>query len=195
MHIYGGKLLKLARKGQYEKASEYISMVFSWAMALANKFNIAMADKINEFFPGVCPYCQQKPCSCGTRAITRQPITTQQMNFEKPESIGQFQKMFVSIYPHGQRKEDMMLVSAHLLEEICEVDEALQNFHSTSRNVFQEEIITELVDVVANLFAVATCYNMSLADEMFRYFSDGCHICKHLPCQCGYVSTKAKPIL
>jgi len=91
--------------------------------------------------------------------------------------------MFWRIYPNFIQNS-----AIHLAEEAGEVDEAIRNHIATHDTTWFLKIVEELVDTITNIFAVASCLHISLADEMAEYFTHGCPGCKAIPCKCGYVT-------
>ena len=101
---------------------------------------------------------------------------------DKPVSLRDWQKMFTKIYPNN------VLESAiHFAEEVGEVNEALQALSSTHQELWFGKVIEELVDVVTNIFGVANCLGLDLADGMAEYFAKGCPSCEQSPCICGFL--------
>jgi len=97
--------------------------------------------------------------------------------------------MFWEIYPNIIQNS-----AIHLAEEAGEVDEAIRNHIATHNILWFQKIKEELVDTITNIFAVASCLHINMADEMTEYFVNGCPGCKTLLCECGYV-TVDKPTI
>ncbi len=182
MHRYVTQILKAVRKEKTENAGYWISMGFSWSLALANRLHINLDEEMWKRFPGVCPYCVDARCTCKERAASRQVVSINPSHIIKPSTLFSFQKMFAGIYPDNTLQDSAM----HLAEEAGEVDEAVEHFMGTHDQRLFEAIAIELVDVITHLFAVATGLQLDLACEMEKYFNEGCLKCHRTPCGCGF---------
>lgn len=189
IHRYAIYVLKAARKKKIDRIPYHLSMAFSWSMALANRLHISIEDETWKRFPGVCPYCTKPVCACVERPEERSRIDVPWS--VKPGTLIGFQEMFARIYPANTLESS----AAHLAEEVGELDQAVEFFAGTHQPAFFDEIVEELVDVVANLCAVATCSNLVLSDEVARVFQNGCPACGQNPCKnCGFTVAKSVPI-
>ncbi len=185
LHRYVTLLLKAVRKDKLQSAGYHLAMSLSWSLALANRFHINLEWELWNRFPAVCPYCGTQPCLCRERPDDRKAI---ERNSEfMPGNLPGFQKMLADIYPNNTLKDSVI----HLAEEAGELDEAVEHFLGTHEPRLFEEIVVELVDTVANLLAVATCLNLSLASEMAKLFVNGCPKCRQIPCGCGFTTAKS----
>ncbi len=180
-------ILKAVRKAEQgeridpEYVEYHLCMAFSWTLALLNRFHIDLSKDMWVKFPGLCPYCLSAPCCCKQRPKKRKKLTGKSRG-KRPVRLRDWQKMFAEIYPN------VVLISAiHLAEEAGEVDEALHAHSATHQEEMFDKAVEELIDVVTNIFAVANCRGIDLADRMTRYFSKNCPGCRHSPCGCGYV--------
>jgi NTP pyrophosphatase (non-canonical NTP hydrolase) len=182
MHRYITQVLKAVRKGKTENIGFWLSMAFSWSLALANRLHIGLDEEMWKRFPGRCPYCGSPRCECKERAPARQEVSTSQSPIPRPATLRKFQEMFAKIYFYNTLQDATM----HLAEEAGEVDEAIEHFMNTHDRRLFEDVITELVDAVTNMLAVATCLKLDLAAEMEKNFSDGCIRCHQIPCKCGF---------
>ncbi len=188
IHRYCTQVLKAVRKGQTELVDFWLCMGFSWSLALANRLHIDLESEMWCRFPGVCPYCNSVPCVCKERAAER--VATPAIMGVHPASLSEFQKMFARIYPHNTLQDAAM----HLAEEVGETSEALEFFMGTHKQDLFKEIVVELVDMITNMFAVATALKLDLAVEMEKHFSDGCPRCHQVPCGCGFTIAKSVTI-
>lgn len=181
LHRYVTRILKDVRKERTGGRSIYnLGMAFSWVLALANRFHIDLAIETFKRFPYVCPYCQTAPCSCKShRQPERSMVAT---NRVMPDSLREFQKMFGAIYVNTLKDAAM-----HLAEEAGEFDEAVEHYAGLHSAKLFDNVVTELVDVSTNIFAVANCLDIDLADELVRQFVHGCPECRQIPCQCGFI--------
>jgi len=187
IHRYVTQVLKGVRREKTQYIPYYLSMGFSWSLALANRFEIQLDNEMWERFPGYCPYCRSIPCSCTERPENRSegaPVG------DRPKTLREYQEMFREIYPHNTTKDSAI----HLAEEIGEVDEAVEFYMGTHQPELFEDIVVELVDTITNMCAVASCLQIDLALEMENQFSQGCPKCHGLPCFCGFTTAKSVSI-
>ena len=182
-------ILKAVRKAEHESTVYHLCMAFSWALAIANRLHIDVSREMWNRFPGVCPYCTAAPCCCKQRASERR-LADASPKTEAPASLPAWQEMFSDIYPNNSTQDSAM----HLAEEVGELSEAIRNYLATHREDLFDKNVEELVDVIANLFGIATCLGYDLGAESARYFKSGCPKCNHAPCGCGYVSMDVPPI-
>jgi NTP pyrophosphatase (non-canonical NTP hydrolase) len=185
---YSTQILKAVRKGKVDRVRYDLAMTFSWALALANKFHIALDDEMWRRFPGYCPYCTCVPCACSERNESRKILAAPLC--ERPATLRDYQVMFRMIYP----KNTLEKSSAHLVEEVSEVSQAIEFFKGTHRRDLYAEIVIELVDVVTNICAVASCLDIDIACEMENQFAGGCTKCHETRCNCWYTTAKSVSI-
>lgn len=183
LHRHITKVLKAVRKKDYDEIEWHLCMAFSWAFALANRLHINVADEMWQAYPGFCPYCLHAPCSCKQKRAKERQKTAGAFRGRRPVSMRDWQKMFAKIYPNVVGDS-----SSHLAEEAGEVDAAMCDFLATHDKELFGKIITELVDVITNIFGVANCLHIDLAAEMARYLANGCPKCRQFPCNCGFVA-------
>lgn len=182
LHRYVTLILKAVRKNETEGVAFNLTMAFSWSTALANALHIELQAEVWNRFPGVCCYCGCIPCTCHKRGQSR--ITYCPTSREQVSNLRDYQLCFVQIYPNNTLLDS----AAHLAEEVDELDEALTQFRGThDKNIF-ENIKIELVDVIANIFAVANVLRIDLGHEMEISFLDGCPKCNTFNCECGFVT-------
>lgn len=182
LHHHITQILKAVRKEKYENIEYHLCMSFSWVVALLNRFHIDLATEMWKFFPGICPYCKTAPCSCKKERAKERQDVDEKTNGKPPTFLSDWQTMFAKIYPN------VVMVSAiHLAEEAGEVDEAIENYSATHDHLWFDKVAEELVDVVTNIFGVANCLKLDLADGLAGYFSQGCPKCHGVPCTCGGV--------
>jgi NTP pyrophosphatase (non-canonical NTP hydrolase) len=186
---------KAARLGRSERIGPNLAMCMAWAIALANRLELTLDSRdggeIWAHYPGLCPYCGTRPCSCAERRrkrVTTGPrfkITLKPGNLN---SIRSFQEMFQGIYPENTQSESR----THLLEEVIELLLAILDHDSTHGQKTLDNIFEELVDVIAHSFALATTSEIDLATEIVRLFEgDTCNRCQQPVCQCGYTQADA----
>jgi len=187
-HRYVTIVLKGIRKERHERLPYDLCMALSWLVAFANELGIDLAEETWQRYTRVCPYCKEAPCTCGKREWGGG--TAFRGTCVMPSTVGGFQKMFADIYPGNTLRDSAM----HLAEEIGELDEAWEQYKHTHDPTRFTEIVIEFVDVIANLFAVATLLKIDIAKEMMRLFRAGCPKCLQPLCECGYTVAKSVPI-
>ncbi len=179
------------RKGKAEDIRRGTVMAFSWSLALANHLSLDLDMEVRKRFPGVCPYCTTAPCACGNKRASVRGLETPAGNLPVPLSVAGLQFMFAGIYPQNTLVDS----GAHLTEEGAELLEAYIDYVARHTNKLFEEVVLELVDVIANLFAVANTiselqgFPMSLMAEYLSVFGKGCPNCTLETCACGLTST------
>ena len=179
---YTTMALKAIRKGRFDQVPWCLVMATSWTMALANRMHIDLDDEIWQRFPGACPYCAGKKCSCKERRLTRATDLPHDDPL-RPRTVREYQKMFARIYSANTLDDS----KSHLAEEIAEVAEAVQHYSATHRPELFEEIRLELTDVVSCVFAVSNCMPFDLASSIYEFFGEGrCPKCKKPKCRCGF---------
>lgn len=189
VHRHITQILKVVRRENYDNMDYWFCMASAWLFAVANRFHISLEDEMWARFPRKCPYCKSAPCVCKTRAAKRH-VFYEELIAIRPASMRDWQEMFVGIYPNNSALGS----AVHLAEEIGELSERVRNFSGKHNAESFEKIKEEAVDVLANLFAVASCLKINLAEVSAKYFTDGCPKCEVCPCQCSYV-TDDDPVL
>ena len=180
---YGTKMIKGVRKNRPEEVIMNMVLTFSWAGSLANHLHVDLHKEILLRFPDCCPYCVGRPCNCLERATHRQNIVPAAPL--RPEDIRGVQDMLRGIYPKNTLSEAV----SHTVEEIGEVAEAFQVWSTLHQGKDFDEVVIELVDLFANLFAVASTLGVSMVEEFNRTFPGGCVECHESPCQCLFTKT------
>jgi NTP pyrophosphatase (non-canonical NTP hydrolase) len=189
---------KKIRQQRNREIGSNLAMTLAWTVALANRLAIELdtpkGGEIWQRYPLVCPYCNEAPCACsGTRSKERiVDMSHKPSTLEKPtnlRSVYSYQQMFKRIYPNNKAMDTCQ----HLLEEVSELEEAVQIHNSTHKLSAFEDILDELVDVVANLCGVASTHHLELGLEVARLFRGECCVkCNKPVCECGY--TVATPV-
>ena len=180
IHRNATQVLKSVRTGNEAPRAYYLCMAFSWSLAFANQLGIDLGKEIGSRFPGVCPYCGHSPCSCDPKNRSKSRLALPPIVYD---SVAAFQAKLAEIYP----KNTLLYSAMHMAEEVGEVDEMYENFSATHMPELFDEVVLELVDVIANTCAVASCSGITIADHMQNFFFAGCSKCHQTPCGCGYV--------
>jgi NTP pyrophosphatase (non-canonical NTP hydrolase) len=177
------RALKGIRKGNVDKVKNNLFISFSWLTAIANRLHIDIEEEVWNRFPYLCSYCGWLPCSCKSiKSIER--VGGKIDNNKRPHSLAAFQKMFAEIYPaEGRTKAD---AGVHLAEEMGEVSEAVHNYLGQHLQKQFQEVKLELADFVSCIFGVANSYDIDMAKELETAYSNNCHVCHQLPCECSF---------
>jgi diguanylate cyclase (GGDEF)-like protein len=188
--IYANHLFKRKDAAQ---AARFLPRIFAWAVALLKKARPGKTDLeeiILRKFPGVCPYCTQKPCACWSKdKPTLDTGGLQRLYFHNATSIrrtvNDFQLMFREIYgaswTHGESPQRSIFI--HLVEELAELAEAIRFQH-----LYPENFENEIADFFAWWFALASSATIDppplAADLLWDAYPAMCRDCQVLPCFC-----------
>ena len=178
---YWGHTTKGIRKNRTQIILHDSAMMVSWSFALANHYHVDIEQGLWKYFPGVCPYCANRPCTCPPDNKPGRAIIVPDESL-RPHSMTWFQMLLRQIYPNNTLGGSGM----HLTEEMAEIAEAIQAFEKCQSNECLEEISLELADVFTNIFAVASCTGFDVAEAFQRTFENGCPRCNLEECHCGY---------
>jgi NTP pyrophosphatase (non-canonical NTP hydrolase) len=174
---------KAVRRNNTTILPYHLCMGLSWTLALANNLKIGLEDEVWKKYPGRCPHCTGNPCRCPARAETRS-VGVSPTAERRPTTFREFQNMFAQIYPNNNSLDS----AGHALEEVGEVAQALDHWLGRREPDMFDRVISELVDVIAHICAIAICNKIDLTTEMAKLFADGCNRC-HLPeCDCGFTT-------
>lgn len=179
---------KAVRTGNPDRIKGSLAVAFSWLCAIANRLGVDLHDATWGHYPFCCPYCVDLPCHCyklterpKTRAILPGHVIPEQTR----NTVKDFQEMFKLIY----RQNTLDGSIGHLMEEHGELTEQLDLLSREGRSEKRfAKVSEELVDVLANLFAVANGCGISLSDCYQKAFQDGCCTCKKTLCACEIIT-------
>jgi NTP pyrophosphatase (non-canonical NTP hydrolase) len=59
-----GELAEAIRREESENIKEELADCFAWIGALANIYEVDLEEAFLKKYPGVCPTCRQKICTC-----------------------------------------------------------------------------------------------------------------------------------
>ena len=188
---YLGLVHKSVRVQNTRSLPHHLCMGFSWTLALANILKIDLEREAHNRFPGVCPYCGKSPCGTdchkGERPIARSEVVVVGV---APHSLVGFQRMLADVYPHNTPLGS----AGHMLEELCEVAQALDHWTGKHEDPLFERVISETVDVIAHICGTASCHGLDLAAEMAKIFAGGCPRCHKQNCGCNFTTDVAPSI-
>jgi NTP pyrophosphatase (non-canonical NTP hydrolase) len=177
------KMMKGIRKDDRKRIEQHISLLFAWVIAVANQFNFNMEHELLVRFPNCCPYCTNKPCVCGHVRPEERAIVQIGKVEVLSTKVADIQNMLKSIYPENTLEKSGM----HLVEEVGELVEEVLIYHHDETRFRFEKIRLEFTDVIANLFAVASCAGINMAELMFETYKNGCPSCGKQVCGSGFL--------
>lgn len=179
------RALKGIRKKDYAKTRKNLMISMSWFMSTMNQLHIDVEEGVWKRFPYLCSYCASSPCSCredGIKERKKVPVD----DSRKPSNIEGFQKMFRELYPPEKRTIEH--AGVHLAEELGEFSEAILAYRGGHNEESFEGIVQEAADVMSCFFGVFNSLDIGIADDLSEMFSEGCHECGRIPCQCDFNS-------
>jgi NTP pyrophosphatase (non-canonical NTP hydrolase) len=201
VEVVGGiSLLASQKKKPGLSGESFIPRSLAWWMTLCGKVGVvSIADMIWAKFPYACPYCQKcphDPDECNERKANG-PVPDWEGLEKKgrddiqhrPASLGEWQKMFSSIYP-AQQTEEYGPTFARLTEELGELAEAVRVFQS-SPGYF----LNEAADVFAWLMHIQNQIDQkagtpkaqrgyALETQFCKMYPDRCINCNGPLCTC-----------
>lgn len=185
------------KRHDHKTAATFLPKMFAWATALVVKIgpqNHDVEQLILRKFPGACPYCGERPCTCWKgQKPTLDGDAVRQLYYKNAASLGRspndFQLMFREIYGDSwvgaQGADPAAKIVLRLMEELAEVGEALRFHH-----LYPDNFANEVADFFAWWFALVSCtLNDSggtlLAEEsLWQAYPGICLNCQMLPCFC-----------
>lgn len=177
------RALKGIRKGDIKKLKINLLIALSWLMTISNRFHIDIESAVWKRFPMLCSYCGSCPCICKKMKPTKRVKIIQQDSL-KPGTLAGFQEMFAAIYPPQSRI--LPDAGVHLAEEMGEVSEAIHHFMGEHKKIIFQSAVEEMADFVSCIFGVANSAKINVAHELAKMYSNNCHICHKLPCECSF---------
>lgn len=172
----GGVLVALRREDK-DKICHLTTDIMAWVLSLCCALELDLNKTLGSKFPGCCPYCLEKPCSCAKD----KPPRKDSIIFSKELSLREWQELLGEIYTAKHANRDNLLLGYKLAEEAAEL--VTSNFeHSDNRAEFEDE----LADLVSWLVAIANKHGFILEDELLsRYSGFCCPKCQDSPCTCS----------
>ena len=175
--------LKGIRKSEKNKTRTNLLISLSWLASMMNRLHINLEKEIWNKFPYVCSHCKECPCLCDSKEKNR-TMKAKISHDKKPKTIEGFQTMYKKIYPAKERTLDH--AGVHLAEEVGELSEAILAFSGSHNNGEFKCIQSEAADLYSCLMGVFNSLELNVADELASMFSSNCHVCKKMPCKCGF---------
>jgi NTP pyrophosphatase (non-canonical NTP hydrolase) len=190
--------MKAKRTGKQDNLPELVAFAFSWTLAMGRYLEIDIEEEFFKRYPWCCPYDGGCPCEChnlSERPKGRIPYDVLRTMHprKKPRTLVGIQAMMKRIYPRNTFADSV----EHLGEEAFELGEAVENYDGFPFDPYFEKIVDELIDVVANLIAVANSADsrIVLTKIMVMKFRNGCPRCEEKrrreglegeKCVCGF---------
>lgn len=199
VEVSGGlSLLASSKKKPEVVPEEFVQKCVAWWLALCGKVGVkSVENMLWAKFPYVCTYCHNNPhnpIKCAEiKRINLGPNWEQLARIgeekEKPRSLGEWQFMFLNLYP-SQQTEDYGPTFARLTEELGELAEALRIFPAAPGY-----FLSEAADVFAWLMHVQNIIDLKkgiLEEDIgknletgFCYaYPDRCLDCNQAKCSC-----------
>lgn len=177
------RALKGIRKGDREKIKFNIMISYSWFMSFMNQLHVDVEEETWKRFPYLCSYCGSCPCACKEKKIeNRQKVEID--GSRRPKTISDFQKMFEEIYPSSRRTPEH--AGIHLAEEMGELSETILTYRSARNKTDFEQVKLEAADLMSCFFGILNSMKVDAAKEISLHFSDNCHECHKIPCECSF---------
>jgi len=177
------RALKGIRKEDIEKTKFNIMISFSWFVSFMNQMHIEIEEETWKRFPYLCSYCGSCPCTCKEKKVeNRQKVAIDES--KRPKTLYDFQKMFEEIYPSASRTVEH--AGIHLAEEMGELSETVLAYRSARNNVDFDNVKLEAADLMSCFFGILNSMKLDAAKEISLHFSDNCHECHKMPCECSF---------
>lgn len=175
--------LKGIRKNSPEKTKINLMISLSWFMSFMNQLHVDIEEKIWKRFPYMCSYCASHPCVCKSQKVERRQGVVLDEKL-RPKTLTEFQKMFEEIYPSSRRT--VQHAGIHLAEEMGELSEKILAYRGARDNVDFNHVAVEAADLFSCFMGVFNSLGINLAKELSVYFSNNCHKCHKIPCECSF---------
>jgi pyrimidine deaminase RibD-like protein len=139
VEVIGGLSLLASQKKKHGVAPEsFVPKAIAWWLALCGKVGVkSVDDMVWAKFPNACAYCHKRPHDpdeCSERKVSRSGPDWESLarlgderRAQRPKSLGDWQRMFSSLYP-AQQTEDYGPSFGRLSEELGELAESLRVF-------------------------------------------------------------------
>lgn len=176
----------------------YLAKSIAWWMTLCGKMGIrSVEEMVWDKFPNACAYCHRDPhdpnvCTEmkeASKGVMWESLEELGRERIRPKRLGDWQRMFGSIYP-AQQTEVYGPSFARLNEELGELAEAVRVF-----NAVPGYYLSEAADVFAWLMHIQNILDLrkkiksenrghSLEEAFARAYPDGCQDCGQRVCTC-----------
>ena len=175
------RLMEVARKDNLKKISSQTARIFSWWLALGNRFNLDLGGALWIKYPGVCPYCLRPAnCSCGLEHpdLPNKEQELRRLRKERqcqPNSLVEHQHLHRTLYGAQSKRIFVIQIAAHLAEEAGEVSKE-------GRHNNRSGLCDEMADVASWMFALANRCEFDLAATVWEQYPYECERCHQAPC-------------
>ncbi len=92
--------------------------------------------------------------------------------------------MFEEIYPSSRRTLEH--AGLHLAEEMGELSEKILAYRGARDSVNFDQVKAEAADLISCFFGVFNSSGIDAAKEISAHFSNNCHECHKMPCECSF---------
>jgi TIR domain len=204
VEVAGGiSLLASEKKKKAVTGESFIPKTLAWWFAVCGSVHIrSVSDVLWGKFPGVCPYCHEKPCDsdiCPQKKLSRLGPDWEALaalgrknSAERPSSLGGWQRMFAKIY-RTDPAASFAAGFARLMEEIGELAEAVRVY-----TVVPGYVLSEAADVFAWLMKIQNMLDHkrgvlpdargpALQAAVCAAYPDRCNDCRNPVCSCEMV--------
>jgi pyrimidine deaminase RibD-like protein/NTP pyrophosphatase (non-canonical NTP hydrolase) len=177
---------------------QFLPKSLAWWLALCGKLGVVSPERLLWLkFPGICPYCQRpdhEPSIC-SKMKQKNPAPSWVVLSEIgrkgkcPDCLGNWQRMFGSIYRPGHKAE-FESTFARLTEELGELAEAVRVFPAAPGYFLSEaaDVFAWLMNIQNNLDYRASRdpeqYGTDLEESFCRWYPDYCRDCRQQRCVC-----------
>ena len=177
--------LKGIRKNDKARTILNLLIALSWLVSMLNQLHIDLETEVWKRFPYLCSYCGCCPCSCKEKKVqSRQEIIRDEN--KRPRTLEEFQLMFEKIYPAKTRTLEQ--AGIHMAEEVGELTEAMLVYRGGHKEEDFKAIPLEASDLFSCIMGVFNSMGENMAKELSLMFSDNCHECHQIPCQCNFTT-------
>lgn len=175
--------LKGIRKNNPEKIKINLMISLGWFMSFLNQIHVDIEEETWKRFPYLCSYCASCPCACKEKRVeNRQNVAINESR--RPKTLANFQKMFEEIYPSTGRTVEH--AGIHLAEEMGELSETVLAYRGARDDTDFEQVKLESADLMSCFIGAFNSLKIDLAKELSFDFSDNCHVCHKIPCECSF---------
>jgi len=175
--------METARKDELEKLPSQIARNFSFANAVANRFEIDMQEALWHKYPGVCPHClREQNCMCSTEHPDI-PDKEQMLRWRRrdrtlePKTLAEHQAFHGKLYARQNRRILVIQTAGHLTEEAGEIS---KEYRHKNKPGMQDE----LADSFSWMFALANRCGFELAETVWNQYPYECEKCRETVCEC-----------
>jgi pyrimidine deaminase RibD-like protein/NTP pyrophosphatase (non-canonical NTP hydrolase) len=180
---------------------QHLAKAVGWWLALCGRLGVTSVEQLLwDKFPSVCSYCQASPHSdpeCRRKKAQNPGPDWQELELlgqkaTRPTSLGQWQRMFATIFEPNQT-EGPDIIFARLTEEIGELAESVRIWPAVPGY-----FLSEAADVFAWLMKLQNLRELHVRDEargrdlaesLCREYPDRCRYCGDRTCSCPSILT------